>query len=150
MGDPQHPNQKYAEIDLGIAVAHLCYAAKQQGLSTCIMGAFDKKMLLEGLGITEEKRVRLVLSVGYAANDQLRTKKRKPLEQINLNCSCVGLVENRLRALQTMLRELKKKHPKGDITLTCSRMLEKYQSQTPKTPYLGILMWWLQKHMSKG
>ena len=82
MGDPQHPNQKYADIDLGIAVAHLCYAAKQQGLSTCIMGAFDKKMLLEGLGITEEKRVRLVLSVGYAANDQLRTKKRKPLEQI--------------------------------------------------------------------
>ena len=82
MGDPQHPNQKYADIDLGIAVAHLCYAAKQQGLSTCIMGAFDKKMLLEGLGITEDKRVRLVLSVGYAANDQLRTKKRKPLEQI--------------------------------------------------------------------
>lgn len=36
MGDPQHPNQKYADIDLGIAVAHLCYAAKQQGLSTCI------------------------------------------------------------------------------------------------------------------
>ena len=62
--------------------SHLCYAAKQQGLSTCIMGAFDKKMLLEGLGITEEKRVRLVFSVGYAANDQLRTKKRKPLEQI--------------------------------------------------------------------
>ena len=82
MGDPQHPNQKYADIDLGIAVAHLCYAAKQQGLSTCIMGAFDKKMLLEGLGITEDKRVRLVLSVGYAANDQLRTKKRKPLEQM--------------------------------------------------------------------
>lgn len=82
MGGPQHPNQKYADIDLGIAVAHLCYAAKQQGLSTCIMGAFDKKMLLEGLGITEDKRVRLVLSVGYAANDQLRTKKRKPLEQI--------------------------------------------------------------------
>lgn len=82
MGDPQHPNQKYAEIDLGIAVAHLCYAAKQQGLSTCIIGAFDKKMLLEGLGITGDKRVRLVLSVGYAANDQLRTKKRKPLEQI--------------------------------------------------------------------
>ena len=58
------------------------YCSATQGLSTCIMGAFDKKMLLEGLGITEEKRVRLVLSVGYAANDQLRTKKRKPLEQI--------------------------------------------------------------------
>lgn len=69
---------------------------------------------------------------------------------LNLNCSCVGLVENRRRALQTMLNELSKKHPTGDITLTCGRLLQKYQSQTPKTPYLGILMWWLQKHMNKG
>lgn len=69
---------------------------------------------------------------------------------LNLNCSSVGLVENRRVALQTMQKELSKKHSKGDIKLACSRMLEKYQTQTPKTPYLGILIWWLQKHISKG
>ena len=61
------PDQKYASIDIGIAVAHLCYAATQQGLSTCIMGAFDPEALLKVLGITEPKRVRLVIAVGYAA-----------------------------------------------------------------------------------
>lgn len=34
--------------------------------------------------------------------------------------------------------------------MTCERLLEKYQSQTRKTSYLGILIWWIQKHMSKG
>ena len=51
----------------------------QQGLSTCIMGSFDQDMLLNSLGITEPKRVLLVIAVGYAATDALRTKKRKPL-----------------------------------------------------------------------
>lgn len=71
-------------------------------------------------------------------------------EILNLNCSQVGLVENRRRALQTMLKELRKKRPTGAIPLTCERLLEKYQSQTRKTSYLGILIWWIQKHMSKG
>ena len=76
------PDQKYASIDIGIAVAHLCYAATQQGLSTCIMGAFDPEALLKVLGITEPKRVRLVIAVGYAATEQLRPKRRKELEEI--------------------------------------------------------------------
>lgn len=44
------PDQKYASIDIGIAVAHLCYAATQQGLSTCIMGAFDPGSSVKGSG----------------------------------------------------------------------------------------------------
>lgn len=76
------PDQKYASIDIGIAVAHLCYSATQQGLSTCIMGAFDPEALLKVLGITEPKRVRLVIAVGYAATEQLRPKRRKELEEI--------------------------------------------------------------------
>ena len=75
----KQPNQKYAHIDCGLAVSQLCYAALQQGLSTCIMGSFDQDMLLNSLGITEPKRVLLVIAVGYAATDALRTKKRKPL-----------------------------------------------------------------------
>ena len=70
-------------------------------------------------------------------------------ETLNLNCAQVGLTENRRSALQTMLDELHKKRPTGDIHLTCERLLEKYQNQTRKTPYSGILIWWLQKHISK-
>lgn len=71
-------------------------------------------------------------------------------ETLNLNCFQVGLLESRRRALQALQNELKKKHPTGDITLTCLKLLQKYQSQTSKTPYLGILIWWLQKHIRKG
>lgn len=71
-------------------------------------------------------------------------------ETLNLNCTQVGLVESRRRALQTMLNELNKRRPTGDITLTCLRLLEKYQTQTRKTPYVGILIWWLQRHIIKG
>ena len=78
----KEPNQKYAHIDIGLSVSQLCYAATQQGLSTCIMGSFDQKMLLDSLGITEPKRVLLVVAVGYAATDALRPKKRKPLDEV--------------------------------------------------------------------
>ena len=75
-------NQKYAQMDVGIATAHLCFAATQQGLSTCIMGSFDQQTLLDALNIHEEKIVRLVLAVGFDAGDKLRPKRRKPVEEI--------------------------------------------------------------------
>ena len=46
------------------------------------MGAFNPEALLKVLGITEPKRVRLVIAVGYAATEQLRPKRRKELEEI--------------------------------------------------------------------
>ena len=81
IGRPE-PNQKYAQMDIGIATAHLCFAATQQGLSTCIMGAFDSEKLHETLGLPADKNIRLVLAVGHAANDQLRPKRRKAVDEI--------------------------------------------------------------------
>lgn len=75
-------SQHYAQMDIGIATAHICYAATEQGLSTCILGWFDEKKLAEAVGITNPKRIRLVISVGYAENDSLRPKKRKELDDI--------------------------------------------------------------------
>lgn len=68
---------------------------------------------------------------------------------LNLNCSQVGLVESRRRALQALQSKLKKKYPTGDIALPCLKLLQMYRSQPTKTPYLGILIWWLQKHIRK-
>ena len=80
-------SQHYAQMDVGIATAHLCYAAAAQGLSTCVMGCFDEARLRELLPLPAEGRVRLVLAVGFAAQDPLREKVRKPLEEI---CTYVG------------------------------------------------------------
>lgn len=75
-------SQAYAQIDVGLATAHLCLAATEQGLSTCIIGWFSEDKLKDLLGISKAKRIRLVVAVGYAADDKLREKKRKPLEEI--------------------------------------------------------------------
>ena len=74
--------QHYAQIDIGIATTHICYAATEQGLSTCILGWFDEGKLIEVLGVPKNKRIRLVIAVGYAASDELREKKRKALDEI--------------------------------------------------------------------
>ena len=76
-------SQEYASIDIGIATAHLVLAATEQGLSTCIMGWFQEAKLKELLSIPKEKRIRLVIAVGYAASQELRPKKRKSLEEIS-------------------------------------------------------------------
>lgn len=70
-------------MDIGIAAAHLCFAAMEEGLSTCIIGWFDEKRLRKVTGIPENKRIRLVIAVGYADGaDPLRPKKRKELSEI--------------------------------------------------------------------
>lgn len=76
-------SQEYASIDIGIAAAHFCLAACDMGLSTCITGCFDEGKIKELLDIPKSKRVRLVICVGYAADDdKLRPKVRKNLEDI--------------------------------------------------------------------
>ena len=74
--------QDFASIDLGLATSQYCYAATEQGLSTCILGWLNEKKIKEALHIPEARRVRLVIATGYAAGDGLRMKKRKPMEEI--------------------------------------------------------------------
>lgn len=75
-------SQYYAQMDIGIAAAHLCYAAQSQGLSTCIMGWFDEDGLKSLLHIPADKPVRLVIAVGYAREEREHHKKRKPFKEI--------------------------------------------------------------------
>ena len=71
----------YRSIDIGIATAYLTAAATEQGLSTCILGWLDDAEIRKICGL--EHPVRLVVTLGYAhANDVLRAKKRKDIEQL--------------------------------------------------------------------
>ncbi len=71
----------YRSIDIGIAVAYLTAEATAQGLGTCILGWLDDKKIREICGL--DKPVRLVVTLGYAKEDDvLRTKKRKPQEEL--------------------------------------------------------------------
>ncbi len=75
-------NQHYAGYDIGLAVAHICFAASDLGLSTCIIGWFDEPSLKKLTGIASKRKISLVVAVGYATSDKIRNKVRKPVEEI--------------------------------------------------------------------
>lgn len=71
----------YRSIDIGITTAYLTAEATAQGLSTCILGWLDDKKIREICKL--DKPVRLVITLGYAADDdKLREKKRKSYEEL--------------------------------------------------------------------
>lgn len=77
-------NKHYPHIDLGIVASHICLAATDEGLGSCMIGWCDEKKVRKALDIPKNKRVMLVILLGYSAQP-LREKKRKTLEEIVSN-----------------------------------------------------------------
>ena len=76
-------SQRFAQGDIGMAEMNMCYAAMDQGLSTCVLGMCDQAKMEAAFGIPEGRTVRVVLAVGYAAESgEPRKKVRKPLEEV--------------------------------------------------------------------
>ena len=73
----------FVSIDIGLATSQFCYQALEEGLSTCILGWFDEPRVQKLIGLSENRRVRLVLALGYAKEgDPIREKKRKDLDKM--------------------------------------------------------------------
>ena len=71
----------YPHLDLGIVASHICLAATDEGLGTCIIGWCNEKKIRKILEIPDKKRVMLVILIGYSAQP-LRDKKRKKMDEI--------------------------------------------------------------------
>ena len=71
----------YPHLDLGILAAHITLAATDEGLGSCIIGWCDEKKVRKALDIPKNKRVMLVILLGYSAQP-LRNKKRKTKDEI--------------------------------------------------------------------
>lgn len=72
----------YSVTDIGIATEHICLAAAEQGLGTCIIGWFKEREIKEYLKIPKGKEVPLVITIGYPKNKEVRKKVRKDLKDI--------------------------------------------------------------------
>lgn len=71
----------YRSIDIGIVSAYVTAQATEEGIGSCILGWFDNAKIRELCGLDGD--VRLVISLGYAkADDALRPKKRKPMDEL--------------------------------------------------------------------
>ena len=75
-------DQDFAPIDVAFSCSQFCYAATEQGLSTCIIGWHNEQKIRELFELPKSTRVRLIVAIGYAASDTLREKKRKPIEDV--------------------------------------------------------------------
>jgi nitroreductase len=74
----------HGDIDIAIAVEHLCLAAAEQGLGTCWVCNFDKERCHTLFHIDDPEEVAVLIPIGYAA-DQPKEKNRKPMNEI---CKC--------------------------------------------------------------
>lgn len=72
----------YTSLDIGIACEHICLGASELGLGTCMIGWFKEKGIKDTLLIPKNKEVKLIISLGYSENDEVRNKVRKSKEDI--------------------------------------------------------------------
>jgi nitroreductase len=71
----------YPHIDTGIVASHICLAAADEGIGSCMLGWLNDKKIREILEIPAGKKVVLVILLGYSAQT-VREKKRKSLNEI--------------------------------------------------------------------
>ena len=70
------PAQKWARVDLAIAMEHIALAATDKGLGTCWVGAFDQEKLQAALGVPKGMVITACMSLGYPdESPEARTRK---------------------------------------------------------------------------
>lgn len=74
-------DEKWADIDLTIALDHLSLAATTLGLGTCWIGAFDPEMMRETLKVPDEFDVTMCMTLGYPA-DEGRSPTKKSIKEL--------------------------------------------------------------------
>lgn len=73
----------HTDVDVAIAVEHICLAATTFGLGTCWVCNFDRPTVSEGLGLPPEIEPVAIIPLGFPAEGSVRPeKKRKPIDDI--------------------------------------------------------------------
>ena len=71
----------HGDIDIAIAVEHLCLAATEQGLATCWVCNFDADLCRQHFSLAANEEPAVLIPIGYAA-DAPKEKTRKTTEEI--------------------------------------------------------------------
>jgi nitroreductase len=69
-------------MDIGIVAEHFCLQAAELGLGTCMIGWFDEKKAKQLMNIPANKRIPLLISLGYPAHNKNRQKIRKSMDKV--------------------------------------------------------------------
>lgn len=74
-------NRYFADIDMGLAIENFCLKATELGLGTLIIGAINQEKICRILNIPEENKPKVMIALGYSAEDSVPAKVRKSLEE---------------------------------------------------------------------
>jgi len=74
-------DKTFSMVDIGIAASHICLAAEDEGLGSCILGWFNEDKIRNLLGIPSGKRIILDIIIGYSVQSK-RPKKRKDTDKV--------------------------------------------------------------------
>lgn len=75
--------KSHGDIDIAIAVEHLCIAAAEQGLGTCWVCNFDTALCKKLFPVCEQLEPTVLIPIGYPVGE-MKAKNRKTLEEIML------------------------------------------------------------------
>ena len=70
----------YRSIDIGILAAYITAEATSLGLGSCILGWFNNEKIQKICSL--DRKVRLVITIGYPKDGEIRPKKRKDKEKL--------------------------------------------------------------------
>ena len=73
--------KRHGDIDIAIAVEHLCLAATEQGLGTCWVCNFDAALAKQLFALPENEEPAVIIPIGYPAVEAT-PKKRKDMTEI--------------------------------------------------------------------
>lgn len=74
---------KYYLLDIGIACEHLILQATELGIGSCWIGWFNEKAIKEALKIPKNKKIDVIISLGFYEDDKSPIKAKKSLEEIS-------------------------------------------------------------------
>jgi len=75
-------NLDYALIDMGISVENFCLQATELGIGTCILGWSRQNEIKKLLDIPRNKKLGVLIAIGYERDYKLRSKKRKDIDEM--------------------------------------------------------------------
>lgn len=68
-------------MDIGIVAEHICLAAAAEDLGSCMIGWFNEAKVRRTLEVPDDKRIPLIITIGYTEKP-VRAKMRKNADEI--------------------------------------------------------------------
>jgi len=75
-------NKDHADVDVAIAVEHLCLAAAERGLGTCWVCNFDAESIKKAFELPPDLEPVVLVPLGYPSDNDVPEKKRKNISEI--------------------------------------------------------------------